>query len=314
MYGERSPFLVLLLVSGFNCAILQGDWYGQDDEPKFNCSNGKIIRAELRCDGYPDCSVYHGGRWLDRDTSDEESCSDKQIEEEVEIDTGERYGGKVVVLGRQDMIRMQNANRGNNSAEDQDKTVVIGREDMIRLENSDSGYGSQNSYGGGKGVMIGRQDLIRIENRNRGGNGTQDDDDDDYDDIIIRFEKKNDRRNAIFGNNTSEDTQDYDDDEIVIEIGGKKYNDDGNTIKTGRTDTIRDENTNNGSKSAIDDGDNLDKADDTQVEKQPKILDSPSQAGDNINDDYVLNEDATEGGVDDEKETGLKAIAPQIRG
>ena len=294
MYGERGPFLVLLLVSGFDCAILQGDWYGQDDEPKFNCSNGKIIRAELRCDGYPDCSVYHGGRWLDRDTSDEESCSDKQIEEEVEIDTGGRYGGKVVVLGRQDMIRMQNANSGNGSSKD--------------------GYGSQNSYGGGKGVMIGRQDLIRIENRNRGGNGTQDDDDYDYDDIIIRFEKKNDRRNAIFGNNTSEDTQDYDDDEIVIEIGGKKYNDDGNTIKTGRTDTIRDENTNNGSKSAIDDGDNLDKADDTQVEKQPKILDSPSQAGDNINDDYVLNEDATEGGVDDEKETGLKAIAPQIRG
>jgi len=293
MYRERSPFLVLLLVSGFNCAILQGDWYGQDDEPKFNCSNGKIIRAELRCDGYPDCSVYHGGRWLDRDTSDEESCSDKQIEEEVEIDTGGRYGGKVVVLGRQDMIRMQNANRGNGSSKD--------------------GYGSQNSYVGGKGVMIGRQDLIRIENRNRAGNGTQDDDD-DYDDIIIRFEKKNDRRNAIFGNNTSEDTQDYDDDEIVIEIGGKKYNDDGNTIKTGRTDTIRDENTNNGSKSAIDDGNNLDKADDTQVEKQPKNLDSPSQAGDNINVDYVLNEDATEGGVDDEKETGLKAIAPQIRG
>ena len=69
------------------CAVIeQDDWYAKDESKKFECSNGKIIRAELHCDGYPDCNVYMGGRWWDRDTSDEEFCSDKEILSNIDDD------------------------------------------------------------------------------------------------------------------------------------------------------------------------------------------------------------------------------------
>jgi len=76
--------LVVSFTEVLSCALDNGsdDWYAKDENKKFTCSNGKIIRADLQCDGYPDCNIYVGGRWWDRDTSDEESCSDKQIEEE----------------------------------------------------------------------------------------------------------------------------------------------------------------------------------------------------------------------------------------
>ena len=213
MYRERGCLTLLLLVllsPVYKCAVLEGDWYARDGEPKFNCSNGKIIRAELRCDGYADCSVYWGGRWLDRDTSDEESCSDKDIEEEVEIQTGGRDGGKVVVIGRGDLIRLENANGGNKSMQNQGKTVVLGREDLIRLENANNGYGSQDNFGGGKSVVVGRQDLIRIQNKQTGN------------DILIEIDgKRND----------------------------SDSNENGNSTKTGRTDGIRDSNSVDGSTS-----------------------------------------------------------------
>merc|ERR1711996_49223 len=159
--------------------------------------------------GYPDCSVYLGGRWLDRDTSDEESCSDKDIEEEVEIETGGRSGGKVVVIGRGDLIRMQNSNGGNNSSQNQGKTVVLGREDLIRLENRVFGSPAMEIAGNSKNDDD-EEIVIKVGKKgknNNNGNVTNDDDDNDYEDIVIEIGGKRNDSDSNKGGNAENRTE-----------------------------------------------------------------------------------------------------------
>ena len=103
------------------------------------------------------------------------------------------------------------------------------------------------------------------------------------------------------------DALDNDYEDIVIEIGGKRNDSDSNeganTIKTGRTNHIRDANSVNASDVGFD----------TQNEKTTKLIDSPSE--DDMANDDTLNDDAIGGAEGDGKNMGqMKSLAPQIIG
>merc|ERR1712025_553695 len=131
------------------CAVIEeDDWYAKDESKKFECSNGKIIRAELHCDGYPDCNVYMGGRWWDRDTSDEEFCSDKEILSNIDDDDIENDDDDEEDDGKKDEDNVDdNVDDNEEENDDKDDSDNKDEEDEDKDEKDDDGNDDEDQNG-----------------------------------------------------------------------------------------------------------------------------------------------------------------------